>query len=124
MAERTLNKVYGKLKCAIVRPSIIISSYQEPLPGWTDTISAGGGIAVGVAVGLMRVVQCGHNARVDLVPADYVVNLIITSGFFVAQESEPCLKIVSAGSSHLNPVTPQMFLRDILDYAASNPFEN
>jgi fatty acyl-CoA reductase len=56
MAERTLKKVYGKLKCAIVRPSIIICSAKEPLVGWTDTMSAGGGIAMGVALGLMRVV--------------------------------------------------------------------
>ena len=56
MAERTLKKVYGKLKCAIVRPSIIICSHREPLVGWTDTMSAGGGIAVGAAVGVMRVV--------------------------------------------------------------------
>lgn len=56
MAERTFQKNYGKLKCAIVRPSIIMSSYKEPLPGWTDTISAGGGITVGVSIGMMRYV--------------------------------------------------------------------
>jgi fatty acyl-CoA reductase len=55
MAERTFKKVYGKLRCAIVRPSIIICSYEEPLPGWTDTMSAGGGIAVGLGLGVMRV---------------------------------------------------------------------
>jgi hypothetical protein len=87
-------------------------------------MSAGGGIAVGVGVGLMRVVQCGKGAKVDLVPADHVVNSIIATAFFLGLETEPCFKVVQCGSSHLNPITPQGFLGDLVEYAAKNPFEN
>ena len=56
MAERALRKKHGHLRITIVRPSIVIASYEEPSPGWTDTLAAGGGIIFGVTSGLMHVV--------------------------------------------------------------------
>jgi fatty acyl-CoA reductase len=40
MAERTLLKTRGNVPVLIVRPSIIIAAYQEPLPGWIDAVAA------------------------------------------------------------------------------------
>ena len=36
MAERSLMKHKGNLRVAIVRPSIIISCYEDPIEGWVD----------------------------------------------------------------------------------------
>lgn len=35
-----------------MRPSIVLSSYMEPVLGWTETLSAGGGIVYAVMLGL------------------------------------------------------------------------
>ena len=36
----------------ILRPAIIIAAYNEPYPGWTDTISAAGGLSLFLLSGL------------------------------------------------------------------------
>jgi hypothetical protein len=41
MVERAIMKKRGNLKVTIVRPTIITSSYEEPVQGWTDTLAAG-----------------------------------------------------------------------------------
>jgi fatty acyl-CoA reductase len=41
MVERAITKKRGNLKVTIVRPTIIMSSYEEPVQGWTDTLAAG-----------------------------------------------------------------------------------
>lgn len=53
MVERTMKRRIGNLKCAIVRPSIIICCKDEPMPGWTDTLAASGGIMFTISAGLM-----------------------------------------------------------------------
>jgi fatty acyl-CoA reductase len=77
MAERALLKKHGKLRVSIVRPAIVISSYEEPTPGWTDTLAAGGGIIFGCTSGLMHVVYAHPNKIIDMIPVDYVSNTII-----------------------------------------------
>ena len=48
-----LKKLRGNLKIAIVRPSIVISALDEPLVGWTETISALGGVLFASMLGLV-----------------------------------------------------------------------
>ena len=56
MAERSLKKNRGNLRIAVVRPSIIISCYDEPLRGWTDSLAAGGGLTFSIQLGLLNYV--------------------------------------------------------------------
>ena len=54
MAERTLEKLRGHLKLAIVRPAIVVSAHDEPLNGWTETISALGALLFAGMLGLIN----------------------------------------------------------------------
>lgn len=38
----------------IVRPSIIGASLEEPVPGWTDSITFAGGIYLIAGLGILR----------------------------------------------------------------------
>jgi fatty acyl-CoA reductase len=58
LAERTLKKRHGNIKLSIIRPSIVISSYKEPVVGWTETLSAMGGLLFAVLVGLINYLYC------------------------------------------------------------------
>ena len=84
MAERVLKKNHGNLRVSIVRPSIIISSYEQPTPGWTDTLAAGGGVTFAVSSGLMHVVFTEAKATVDLIPVDYVTNTVLCTTVYAA----------------------------------------
>jgi len=77
LTERTLRKRHGLLKVLIVRPSIVISSMSEPFNGWTETISAMGGLLFASMLGLINYLHCDDKQILDIVPVDYVSNLIL-----------------------------------------------
>lgn len=58
LTERMLKKCRGNLNIAIVRPSIVISAVDEPLAGWTETISAMGGVLFAQMLGLINFLHC------------------------------------------------------------------
>ena len=57
-----------------MRPSIVISAFQEPILGWTETISAMGGLVFAVMLGLINYLNCNDKQILDIVPVDYVSN--------------------------------------------------
>lgn len=69
---------------AIVRPSIIGCCMEEPVPGWTDTLSAAGGFTIALSLGVIHYVKVKPNGVLDLIPADYVSNIIIAAAVFRA----------------------------------------
>lgn len=77
LAERVLKKTHGNVPTTILRPSIIISCYDQPFQGWTDTLSAGGGLTYAIQMGLIRYLKAKPNAIYDIIPCDFVTNLLI-----------------------------------------------
>lgn len=104
MAERSMKVRLGNLKCAIVRPSIIICANSEPFPGWIDSLAAAGGMVFSITSGLMHYVPCNGQNIVDVVPVDFTSNSILAAGVFTARSPEPVLNIVHNASSHSNPL--------------------
>lgn len=57
MGERTLKKRRpANMPVVLIRPSIITASVREPYPGWTDTLSAAGGLSLAGATGILSYV--------------------------------------------------------------------
>ena len=84
MVERTLEKLRGHLKLAIVRPAIVVSAHDEPLNGWTETISAMGALLFAGMLGLVNYMQADPKQALDLVPVDYVSNNILCTTVYTA----------------------------------------
>jgi fatty acyl-CoA reductase len=61
----------------IFRPAIIGSSLEDPFPGWTDTLSAAGGLSLFVGLGLVNYANTSGKSEFDLIPVDIVTNGII-----------------------------------------------
>lgn len=55
LAEKALSINQGNIKVSIVRPTIIASAHVYPFSGWTDTISAAGGLFTVCGVGIKHV---------------------------------------------------------------------
>jgi fatty acyl-CoA reductase len=115
MAERTLKKLKPPhLPVVILRPSIIVAAHKEPLPGWTDTLSAAGALGVAGAIGIVNYIH-GHGDNVsDCVPVDLVSNSIIVSTALCAYK--PGLTVVHSSTSHSNPMTWEQFMRFSWDF--------
>lgn len=77
MAEKALTLRHGKCKVCIVRPTIIASALREPFTGWTDTLSAAGGITMLAGLGIKHIVHVQADRALDIIPVDFVINAII-----------------------------------------------
>lgn len=104
MAERTLKKIRRpNLPVVLLRPSIIGGSYKEPLPGWTDTFSAAGGLSLAGGMGIVNYVRGDGDYIADLIPVDYVSNSIIVAT--AIESKNPNLTVIHSATSHANPIT-------------------
>lgn len=80
MAEKTLKKIIpNNLPVVLLRPSIVVASIRDPYPGWTDTLSAAGGLGVGGGVGLVKYVHSDEKNIADIIPVDFVSHATILS---------------------------------------------
>lgn len=115
MAERTLRKLKRlDMPVVLLRPSIIGASYKEPVPGWTDTFSAAGGLSLAGGTGIVNYVRGDGDNIADLVPVDYVANSILVSTAIEA--NKPKLTIVHSATSHTNPITWFKYMTWAFDY--------
>lgn len=67
------------LKAVIVRPSIVLPTYQEPIPGWTDNINGPTGLMIGIGQGVIRSALCEPNLCGNFVPVDLAINGLMVS---------------------------------------------
>lgn len=79
LAEDLVNE--SGLPAVIVRPSIVVSSYQEPFPGWVDNLNGPVGFAFAVGLGVLQATWTDVNLKPDSVPSDFVVNCIIVAAY-------------------------------------------
>jgi fatty acyl-CoA reductase len=99
-------KTRGNVKTVIWRPSIIGSAINDPFPGWTDTLSAAGGLALLTALGLMQVVRVEGDGETafDLVPVDYVSNGCLVATAYSAKNKID-FEIYNMATSVRNKIT-------------------
>jgi hypothetical protein len=120
MGERTLKKRKpANMPCCILRPAIINASIKEPMPGWTDTLSAAGGLSVAGGSGVLKYVYAKEDNIADLIPVDYVCNGIIASTALLA--NKPALNVVHSNSSNSNPITWSGFMNIGYRYLTKQP---
>lgn len=110
LTEQLVSDRAKHLPTAIVRPSIICPSIEEPYPGWVDSINGPMGVLIGASSGLLRTVHGDGNIKPDLIPCDFVANTIIVAGASVASSENKDLQIYNCTSSKQMPITWNHFL--------------
>ncbi|XP_066593248.1 uncharacterized protein [Prorops nasuta] len=101
LAEHEIIK--GKLPAAIVRPSMIVGAWQEPVPGWTTSKNGPQGFLMGASKGIVRRLPVGKSLIYDYIPVDIVVNNLIVAGYAVARDSDKNVKVYHCTSSTCKP---------------------
>ncbi|KAL3270865.1 hypothetical protein HHI36_021382 [Cryptolaemus montrouzieri] len=69
------------LPVVILRPSIVLPIWLEPIPGWTDNINGPTGLLIGAGKGVIRTMWCNGDGYADYVPVDIAVNCMIASTY-------------------------------------------
>ncbi|CAG2161713.1 unnamed protein product [Oppiella nova] len=102
MAETLLVEECGSLPVAIVRPSIVTSSWKEPMPGWVDNLNGPTGLIVAAGKGILRSMQHKSKASADIIPVDTVINLMIAIVWFTATQRPNGILVYNCTSGSLN----------------------
>ncbi|CAH1962542.1 unnamed protein product [Acanthoscelides obtectus] len=113
------------LPVGIVRPSIVVSTYKEPIPAWINNMYGATGVFAGAAVGLLKVLYCDKNCTANIVPVDMVVNSVIASGWEIGTEFQKNknaeTKIYNYESSNDNPITWEYYMAKSGEYGMPTP---
>ncbi|XP_076630983.1 putative fatty acyl-CoA reductase CG5065 [Colletes latitarsis] len=78
VAEDVVNDYSKSLPTVIFRPSIVISTIQEPIVGWVDNFNGPVGMLVGGGKGILRVTCLKPDAASDYLPVDVTIKSMIT----------------------------------------------
>ncbi|KAI5640417.1 male sterility protein domain-containing protein [Phthorimaea operculella] len=65
----------------VLRPSIVIPIWQEPIPGWTDNINGPTGLLIGAGKGVIRSMYCKSNSYADYLPVDVFISGIMIAAW-------------------------------------------
>lgn len=81
LAEDVIKNHSKGLPISIFRPAIIVSTLEEPVPGWIDNLYGPTGLMVGYGAGIIRVMRYQDDCDADIVPADMSVNCLLAIGY-------------------------------------------
>ncbi|XP_033204452.1 fatty acyl-CoA reductase 1-like isoform X3 [Bombus vancouverensis nearcticus] len=99
LAEQTISNNSKGLAVAIVRPSIICCSLKEPCPGWLVSFAGQSGIFMNIGNGIAKVLLGKADVISDVVPIDYVVDVIMCAAWHVTLHIDNRVKVYNCTSS-------------------------
>jgi alcohol-forming fatty acyl-CoA reductase len=88
LAEALVNEAYEKrnLPACIMRPSIVIPTWRDPIPGWTDNYNGPAGLMIGAGKGVIRTMYCDQKSYGDFLPVDIAINgMMVTTWHYLTQ---------------------------------------
>ncbi|KAL0118732.1 hypothetical protein PUN28_009421 [Cardiocondyla obscurior] len=88
IAEDTVLRYGGSMPVCIVRPSIVTSTWNEPIMGWADSVYGPIGLLVSSSLGLLRTIHCHTDKNLDFVPADYVTSCLIAAAWRTSSRND------------------------------------
>ncbi|RLU25754.1 hypothetical protein DMN91_001912 [Ooceraea biroi] len=84
LSESLVEESMPHIPSIILRPSVVIPVWKDPLPGWTDNINGPTGLLIGAGKGVIRTMYCNKNGYADYLPVDIAVNaILITTWNFI-----------------------------------------
>lgn len=105
MAEALLVEEAKGLPVAIIRPSIVGASWEEPMPGWVDNLNGPTGILVAIGKGLLRCMIGNCHATADLIPVDIATNAMIAAAWYTAMERPSTTLVYNCTTGQMNRFT-------------------
>ncbi|XP_060831013.1 fatty acyl-CoA reductase 1-like isoform X2 [Bombus pascuorum] len=123
LAEQIVANKCKDLPVAIVRPSIIGASMEEPCPGWLENISALTGTILLLGKGCATATRGRRDARLDLVPVDFVVDTIICTAWHVTLHRDHEVKVYNC-TSNAFPFTWGQLQQLVLKYSREMPMHD
>lgn len=81
LAEQAVLEFSTRLPIVIYRPSIVVSSLDEPMPGWIDNFNGPTGLLIACGLGLLRTSYADPNVVSDFTPVDTSIKAMIVAAW-------------------------------------------
>lgn len=107
LAEHEVAKCAELFPCTIVRPTMIVASWKEPVPGWTCSKVGPQGFLMGASKGVVRRLPLAKENIADYIPVDVVVNQLLVAGWHAAS-ARSGLTVYHCSSSTQKPFSWSM----------------
>ncbi|XP_072934147.1 putative fatty acyl-CoA reductase CG5065 [Epargyreus clarus] len=92
LGEALAVEAMQEIPVMILRPSIVIPIWREPVPGWTDNINGPTGLLIGAGKGVIRSMYCRSNSYADYLPVDVFINgIMVTAWNYIKNEDKSCM---------------------------------
>ena len=120
VGERALCETRGNVPVSIVRPSIIESSWAEPVPGWLRGFRMAEPVIVSYARGLLNEFPGVPEGIIDVIPVDLVVAAICA---VAARGPLPGPKpdVTQVASGSVNPLRYRRLVDLVRDWFTAHP---
>ncbi|XP_048567230.1 probable fatty acyl-CoA reductase 4 [Triticum urartu] len=119
MGEMVLGQQKGDLPVVIIRPTMVTSTYQDPIPGWIEGARTIDAIIVAYNEEAFPCFIGDRKDIMDAVPADMVVNATLVA--MAVHWNEKSQAIYHVCSSLRNPLNGYVFEDACMDYFSIHP---
>ncbi|OVA18798.1 Male sterility [Macleaya cordata] len=122
MGEMLIDNMRGEIPVAIIRPSVIESTYKEPFPGWMEGNRMMDPIVLYYGKGQLTGFLVDPEGVLDVVPADMVVNATLAAMAKHGATGKPGINIYQIASSVVNPLVFQDLAGLLFEHFSSSPY--
>uniref|UniRef100_A0A182QQH1 Fatty acyl-CoA reductase n=1 Tax=Anopheles farauti TaxID=69004 RepID=A0A182QQH1_9DIPT len=126
LAEQVCNDYSSELPLAIVRPSVVLFSIDEPICGWVDNFNGPTGMLISAGIGITRTGYLPPRNRINIIPVDVVVKMVILAawkrGTIERAVGPKHLPIYNSAVSYQQSLEYQEMLVRAKDYLFHVPF--
>ncbi|KAM7349768.1 putative fatty acyl-CoA reductase CG5065 [Cochliomyia hominivorax] len=129
LAEHIINDYRHQLPIMVFRPSIVVSSIEEPVPGWVDNFNGPLGMLVACGIGLLRTNHADPDVVSDVIPVDVTVRSLLIAAYKLATDQNENrilskeVEVINCANASINSIS----IGDIIEFGKvqirSNPFE-
>ncbi|XP_012288416.1 fatty acyl-CoA reductase 1 [Orussus abietinus] len=118
LAEFVVADYAGILPIVVFRPSIVISSLEEPIPGWLDNFNGPVGLMIGGGKGILRTVFLEPNVSSDFIPVDVAIKAMITVAWkrgCTTITQDPRIQVFNCSACDIKSIS----MKELIDMAFS-----
>lgn len=81
ITEGLVHSFHDKLPLVIVRPSIVVASWKEPMPGFVEGVNGPTGLMIAAAKGVVRSMLGNPDNPCEAIPVDMNINCILALAY-------------------------------------------
>ncbi|OXU23253.1 hypothetical protein TSAR_012798 [Trichomalopsis sarcophagae] len=127
LAEGVVADFAGILPIVVFRPSIVISSMEEPVPGWLDNFNGPVGMMIGGGKGVLKVVFLESQTTADFIPVDIAIKAMISSTWkrgINTITKDPNIYVYNCSSSDIKSISMAEIAEMGIGFMETIPLEN